>query len=544
MSKKQAPGSETLFLTRRNVLAMSAAAAASLYLPVGLIRSARAQTSQSGVQYNQNVIGRLPDFYVSPTGTGSASTGGTAANPWPISMLSDPTAQGRYAGFVVGLMDGTYGLYDIMGLPPAGLFSGDNRLKVKPGTAAQPTIIVSQSLHGAIIDGQRDAIYAADPSLDWGEGLMGPYTYAYGFTGAGVTFDGIKFTGANFRCITNYGGYGRGGNGNNGCDNFTVRNCWFTDQSYITAGSTGKNSAMFYSEGQDHIYVQNCRFEGGGAPSDGGRFNSVQFYAPTNDTVVEYCTVISPANGGGYGSSLYWKCGAAYGHVNPVSRYNYLDRSGVTDGRDGSSVIQFDGSNQTSSVFEIANTIAIASGGFPCIVGSPTGQPQGFVGTWNVHDCTFVGDWSGQGMFYGQWDTKTPAAVDFQRCIVWPTAGGGQNGDMDVATLGVVGTISYNLYPTSAAKFCVGNATSTYASLASWQAAASGLDAHSEQHDPGFAGTGTESAQYMVAGGYAATFASDGGEIGAWRGASQVGCSFGGGIVLARPDAPQIVNVS
>src|SRR5690348_14722061 len=93
MRKKQASGKETMFLTRRDVLAMGAVAATSLYLPGGLIRSARAQTS--GVQYNQDVIGQLPDFYISPTGN-TATGDGSQANPWGIDALGYVDSSGKY----------------------------------------------------------------------------------------------------------------------------------------------------------------------------------------------------------------------------------------------------------------------------------------------------------------------------------------------------------------------------------------------------------------------------------------------------------------
>lgn len=552
MSKKHVPGSKTPVLTRRDILVIGAAAATSLYLPDGLIRSAHAQTT-SGVQYNQNVIGQLPDYYISPTGN-TATGDGTAANPWGIDALGYTTNSGTYlpgkssiyAGKVVGLMNGTYGLYTLLGLPQAGNWSGDNRLQIKPGTATKPTIIVAQSPQGVIIDGQRDAIHAAAPSLDWGDGLMGPCTFPYGHTGAGVTIDGLKFTGGNYRFITNYGGYGRGGNGNNGCDNLTVRNCWFTDLSYITCQTQGKNSSMFYSEGQDHIYVQNCRFDGGGAPSDGGRYNTCQFYSPTNDTLVEYCTVIAGATNNSWGGALYWKSGAGPGNANPTARYNYVDCSAMTSqGSRQQGCISFDGCSTATSVFQIHNNIFIAALGNPNIFAGKLDQVAGYAGTWDIHDNTFLGNWSVQGNFFGPWDSLTPTSQNFYRNILWPSNGGegGQNGDFDLATAAVAGNIDYNLYPTQAIKLCVGNGTSTYTSLSTWRSAL-GVDLHSAQKDPGFVTTGTEAAKYMVTGGFASTFASDGGEVGAWRSATQVGSSIGGGTVLALPDAPQITNVS
>jgi hypothetical protein len=48
------------------------------------------------------------DFYISTTGTGTAAGGGTIGDPWGIEMLINATAQARYAGKRVGLMDGTY----------------------------------------------------------------------------------------------------------------------------------------------------------------------------------------------------------------------------------------------------------------------------------------------------------------------------------------------------------------------------------------------------------------------------------------------------
>jgi hypothetical protein len=550
MSKKQASGSEISFLTRRDVLALGGAVAAtSLYFPTSLIRSAAAQTSPSGVQYNQTVIGQLPDYYISPTG--STSTGdGSAANPWGIDALGYtnnsgtyfPGKSSTYAGKVVGLMNGTYGLYTLLGLPRAGDWSGDNRLQIKPGSATQPTIIVSQTPQGAILDGQRATIQAAAATLDWGDGLIGPCTYPYGHTGAGITIDGLKFVGGNYRYITNYGGYGRGGNGNNGCDNLTVRNCWFTDLSYVTCQSQGKNSSMFYSEGQDHIYVQNCRFDGGNAPSDGGRYNSCQFYSPTNDTLVEYCTVIASASNNSWGGALYWKVGAGPGHNNPVARYNYLDCSAMTSqGSRQQGPISFDGCSTSTSVFQIYNNIFIAALGNPNIYAGPLGQVSGFAGAWDIHDNTFLGNWSSQGNFFGPWDNLIPKSQNFYRNIICPTSGGGggQNGDFDLAAANVTGNIDYNIYPASSVKLCVGNGTSAYTSLSSWQSAR-GVDMHSVQRDPGFVGTGTEAAKYMVTGGAAATFASDGGQVGAWRAASQVGSSIGGGTVISVPDPPSL----
>src|SRR5581483_4125210 len=429
MRKKHAPGNDrsgALGITRRDVLAIGAVAATSLYLPSGLIRSARAQSS--GVQYNQTVIGQLPDFYISPTGTGSASAGGTAANPWSIAMLNDATARSRYAGKVVGLMNGTYNLLQILGMPVAGGWWGTNRLMVVAGTASAPTIIVSQTPQGAVIYGARNEIHAANSSLDWGASLMGPDG-----GGAGITFDGIHFTASNYRSISNYGPDGTG------VDNFTVRNCLFDDQSFITCQTPGKNSCHFYSEGKNHIYVQNSRFVGGGAPSDQNRHASIQFYAPTTDTLVEYCTVIADPQGAG--NLVYWK---EPGHMSPVCRYCFLDRSESATSYMGSTIMMDGQTTSRTASIDFHHNIMIAGSQHPNIWRSYGGN----AGVWNIYNNTILGDWSSLGNMAEMY-AGSPVQTNIHHNIFWPSKGGGNYADAAVYSTAALGTMDYNNYPSS-----------------------------------------------------------------------------------------------
>src|SRR5881392_1276567 len=114
-------------LTRRDALALGAAAATSLYLPGGWIRSASAQTSF--------------DYYIGPNG--SDSNPGTQSQPWAISAIN--TKRSTYAGKVVGLLDGTYGLVTLLGMPDQGTNSRNTfQLGVAAGTdEAHRTIIKS-----------------------------------------------------------------------------------------------------------------------------------------------------------------------------------------------------------------------------------------------------------------------------------------------------------------------------------------------------------------------------------------------------------------
>ncbi len=549
MSKKQAPRdgrTRTGALTRRDVLAIGAAAATSLYLPAGLIRTARAQTS--GEQYNSTVIGQLPDFYISPTANpandGTINTGSLSA-PWSINAIN--TQRAVYAGHVVGLMNGTYSLYTIFGLPEAGGFSGWNLLGIRPGTATQPTIIVAQTPLGAIIDGQRAEIYAANSTLDWGEGLLGPSTSDDGNYGAGITIDGIKFTGGNYRYITNYGGAypaGRGGNGNNGCDNLTIRNCYFTNLSYITCQAPGRNSCAVYSEGSYHVYVQNCRFDTIDAPSDSNRTACLQFYSPTIDTIAEYVTCIGPTDAG---NLVYWKCGPSPGHQGAVCRFNYLDISAATDSPGPGAPVMADGSTVGTDSFQVYNNVLVAGNGMPCIWLDNSGAGASAVEALDIHDNTFAGNWSGKGLLYdtAAW-SSLPTGVSFYDNILAPSSGGGTYGDFDVPEIGLIVEVNYNLYPASAVNFGVGQSVA-YTTLASWRSATAAkgdaADANSAQGNPLFVASAAEAAYYQLASGSPAlTLAADGGQIGAWRGASQVGCSLGGAIVV--PAAPHIISVS
>lgn len=482
------------------------------------------------VQYNSVVIGQMPDYYISPTANpandGTTNTGSISA-PWSINALN--TQRSIYAGKVVGLMNGTYGLYTILGLPGSGFNSGGNLLGVRPAsttsTFTNPTIIVSQTPLGAIIDGQSAAIHAADPTLDWGEGLLGPNTYDTGSYGAGLIIDGIKFQGGNYRYITNYGGAypsGRGGTGNNGCDNLTVRNCYFTDLAYITAGS-GTNTSAVYSDGSYHVYVQNCRFDTITAPSNSYRQACIQFFSPTIDTIVENCTCIGPPSGG---NLVFWKCGPNIGHQQAIARFNYLDGSQATS---ACVPIATDGCNVTSDTFSIYNNIILSGAGAAWMFVDNTGAD--YQGTFNIHDNTLAGNWSTQGGISSSdnWTYK-PVGMNFYNNILAPSSGGGSAGDIQVPAISEILTWNYNLYPPASVSFGVGN-FSTYSTLSAWKSATSTAgfpaDTSSAQGNPLFVGTGTDAAYYELGtGSPALTMSSTGGQIGAWNGASSIGSGF------------------
>lgn len=468
---------------------------------------------------NSPYNGLTPDYYCAP-GLVAGSGNGTFSNPWSIDMISNIST---IAGKIIGLKNGTYELYTTLGLPGAGDFSGGNWIGIVPGTATVPTIIVSESPHGAIIDGQRDAIYAANPSIDWGMGLLGPETFTVGNYGAGLIIDGLLYTGGNYRFITNYGGAypaGRGGNGNNGCDNLTIRNCYFTNLSYITSPTPpGRNSCAVYSEGSYHIYIQNCYFEKIDAPCDQNRTACIQFYSPTIDTIVEYVTCIGTTDAG---NLVYWKCGPSPGHQGAICRFNFLDISAATDTPGPGGPIMADGSTVTTDVFEVYNNILKAGNGMPCIWLDNSGAGASAVNTLDIHNNTLVGNWSNKGMLYdtAAW-SSLPNGINFYNNILTPSSGGGAFGDFDVPKINLIANVNYNLYPTPTVNFGVGSSVA-YTTLAAWQSATSSAgfaaDTNSVQANPQFVANATDATYYQLSSGSPAlTMASDGGEIGAWR---------------------------
>ena len=139
---------------------------------------------------------------------------------------------------------------------------------------------------------------------------------------------------------------------------------------------------MFYSENNDDILVQNCRFLGGGAPADSHRHAQLQTYTTSRRVIVEYCTFIAES---GSGICYYAKNN---GHYDDIVRYNYMDRSANTDLGSGRTVMMNHWAD-TNSEFTLHNNIMVAGAGRSNIY--PEDQ---MAGTWTIYNNTFVGDWT------------------------------------------------------------------------------------------------------------------------------------------------------
>jgi hypothetical protein len=92
------------------------------------------------------------DFYISPTG--SDTNPGTLEEPWAITALSEKGE--LYAGKRVGLLDGTYRLYELCAA--TGWNNGGVTIPSgATGTQSEPTVIQAVNLHGVVVTGNNGA---------------------------------------------------------------------------------------------------------------------------------------------------------------------------------------------------------------------------------------------------------------------------------------------------------------------------------------------------------------------------------------------------
>jgi hypothetical protein len=440
------------------------------------------------------------DFYISPTGTGSAASGGSIGDPWSITMINNATARTRYAGKKVGMMDGTYGLITLMGQPSTtGGASQRGRLRLAGGSVGSPTILKSVNVRQAVIDWERSL--QSNNSMESSIEPGGDY----------VTFDGIVFDNNNYQCIVNNPG------GGSGYDFMTVKNCLFRNQSFEFVPSAGQNSAHVYSQGGSHILITNCRFEGGNAINDLNRHNNIMFYTPTVDGVIEYCTFISEVLGT---DVIHWK---QQGATDSTVRYCYIDRSAVTQTSQSGYCFKFEGVTDAADTASVYGNVIISGGS---TARSLFHAEPGTAGTYDFHNNTLIGPWTTDG---GISSIYSRACTQFNcdNNIFHRVSGtGGTYGDVNVYTIGTIGTMDYNYY-SSAPKITVGNLTNTYTTLASWRAASSRDANAGSGSDPLFVGSGSEASFYKLQGGSPCkTLGAGGTEIGAWAGQSAIGSNF------------------
>jgi hypothetical protein len=269
---------------------------------------------------------------------------------------------------------------------------------------------------------------------------------------------------------------------------------------------------------------------------DTNRHNNILFYSPTNYPTVENCTIISEALGC---DLIHCKNGS----VKFLTVRNcYLNRSAVTQTSQPGACLKWgDAGESSDDIVNIYNNVIVSGGSTAreIITCAP-----GTSGTWNIYKNTLVGPWSSSGSMVHV-DQGAPVQMNIHENIFARVSGSsGMFGDVAVSSIATIGTMNYNLYPSSSPKFAYGSGPSSVTGLANWQTTSGGKDANSAASDPVFVGTGVEAAKYKLqAGSPGTTLGAGGAEIGGWAGVSQIGSS-GGDLVRLVPDAPLITSVS
>jgi hypothetical protein len=432
------------------------------------------------------------DFYISPTGTGTAAGGGSFADPWDIAMLRNATAQARYAGSRVGLLDGSYPIpttYTDFSAPYWDVAGGTND--------SNRTIIESVNPRGAVLDG-----------LVGGSGSTYAAQAIIGTSNQYVTFKNltVKRASSKLMQILNH--------------NVTVEGCEIYDLNNQRAGGVaGDNCDLIRVEGNSGrltgIVIRNNKL---------------------HDVAHSAAGTWQTSNHNAAGVKLYDVDGCIY-------EYNtsYNCGSGF-----------FSKSNSKDNV--VRYNFGYSSISFVHGIGAATGWSGGTIGDSvnNVYqnvavNCTFFNDSNEQCLqqvhlynntYYGQSPNSatyvltfrppvTSNVFDYKNNIFWLTtsSGGGlvyDEGSGANAISCINGaTTNYNLYPGT-----LRWANGTYTTLAAWRTAVGG-EANSATTNPNFVSAGTLTAESYKISGAALTASDVGGPVGAYiTGSEQIGCDF------------------
>jgi hypothetical protein len=441
------------------------------------------------------------DFYISPTGTGTAAGGGTIGDPWPITMLNDATARGRYAGKRVGLMDGIYRGY---GYGSTVYYAP--KFDVAGGTEGSPTIIEAVNPRLAIITGRSAG------------GLLESATATGPLMGCNVSyvqFKNLRFEHHSGTALLMARVYGT--TGIHDRFGWIVEGCDFYDIHNLGAAAAGNSSAIKMYQGNQAI-VRNCRFEriresiGTGNFADTFAGSGYQSY-DGRSLLVEYCTFIDC-------KGVYQKSSGQKG--SPIVRYCYFDPLKNLASLGNSSSIQIDNTEtDTANSITVHNNIFLGRANFQ-------GESNGI---WNIpayfyNNTVFyrVEAWVGATMAHS---TNNPQMLHVNRNIFWRTTSI-VGGDLELCA-GAWNTMDYNSYPSSAFRLItlnVGQSGSAayqqiFTSLNDWKTH-TGKDGNAFQGNPLFVnGAGHTAASFQLqAGSPAIIGAVPGGQIGAWGGPS------------------------
>jgi hypothetical protein len=425
------------------------------------------------------------DFYISTTGTGTAAGGGTLGDPWAISMLRNATAQARYAGKRVGLMDGTY------------------YIPVDNTDFSAPYWDVT----GGTDDSNRTVIQAVNARLAVLSGsIAGGGTRCeqaiIGTTDEWVTFKNLEITYAETKLLQIL------------ASNVTVEGCEIHD--------------LFWSGSADNTDLIRCE----GGTGVGERIDGLVF----RNNYLHDCL-----NGSGtvFSSAMNAACIKLYNVEGSIVEYNTFEEC-------GSGIFEKSNSASTTVRYNFANNVNCFAHGVGSRYANTTwqGTPSAFTcyihNNIVIHSQFFHNNENGplgqitqeyNNTYYGQFGSGTyiqtfrpgsDADVWNSKNNIWHlthASGGGLMYTESGTPPSSVNTMNYNAYP-GTLRWLSG----TYTTLGGWQA--TGFDTNSVTTSAGFANAGGTTPEDYVTSGLQ-TQGDDGGPLGAWdTGVTQIGIDW------------------
>jgi hypothetical protein len=443
-------------------------------------------------------------FYISPTGTGTAAGGGTLADPWPISMLRDSTAQARYAGKRVWLMDGSYPI---------------------PVNHTDFTVPY-WNVAGGTDNNNRTIIQALNPRLAILDGLVGGTgsTYAaqacIGTDDQWVTFKDLEIKRGAQKLLQIL------------ASNVTVDGCHIHDMdSHRVGAGAGDNTDLIRTEGSvgariTGIIIRNCLLHDV-ANSAGGTWTSSSANAAC---LMQYNTEgLIFENNTCYNAGT--ACGEKINSAATTARWNFIYQvrnAMFALGSDSANTV-WDGTPSSYTV-NIHNNVAVNveiwhetdADGF---IAAATGLAQ----ITNVYNNTVYGQSpiSGNATYWTAFRDGCDADVYNAKNNIFHLTTSSGGGLVHENTAGKAvscingATTNYNLYP-GTLRWLSG----TYTTLAAWRTATGG-EANSATTNPNFVSAGTLTPESYKISGAALTAGDTGGPVGAYITQSEtIGCGY------------------
>ena len=429
------------------------------------------------------------DFYVSPTGSGSAAAGGTVANPWAIATLDNSTAKARYRGKIVGLLPGTYNIHAGM----QGGYYETPYLNFDGGTISSPTEIIGVDPNplNTVVTAKLSGVYGDSSS---GRAAMGHNPDVGGTTQTGyVTIANFTLSGTGQRGIQ----MGRAtGHGVPRFPGMTVRGMYFVDND---SGAYSDNSSVINLGScvgalvEENFFYQNYGPEG---PQNGDHWSAVLAWAG-RECVIRKNSMVDSGN-------ILFKNDKQVGNV--VAQ-NFLDLTGWTQASGIQCMQGPKDASDPSIKSEIYNNIIICDN--PLDLRGFTGEY--WASPFEVHHNTLIAPGSSSFSTLGFAAYANAGTLKWHNNIIVAT-GVGFRGYVCVDAQ-APDLMNYNMYP--AAFYCTflsqgggsGATITGYNTLPLWRAAqpaaSTGKEAQSEIAVPTFTGSGARALALQLTSGSA-----------------------------------------